>query len=248
MSTRVVQTCAVTLRGSVGSTRRVIHTNITIHTPGRVHTKQDDLRAKQLVVFPSGVFDRATRECFCGGSSEPRCQSDRRRSRWSVPSRQETLRSRPSIRPTKSGSQRSITGWPAAGPRRGRFKNANLPHGASAARRSRRIARPVRRPCEAYVFVRPNAPGDDLPSPVFSATMPRGTSHGAARLLELELDQAGERRTRHASRAHSPRTPIALALFMPPASVGVCRERRRLRWSRCASRARATRRSCSASA
>ena len=82
----------------------------------------------------------------------------------------------------------------------------------------------------------------------FSATMPRGTSHGAARLLELELDQAGERRTRHASRAHSPRTPIALALFMPPASVGVCRERRRLRWSRCASRARATRRSCSASA
>ena len=119
-----------------------------------------------------------------------------------------------------------------------RFENANLPHGASAARRSRRIARPVRRPCEAYVFVRPNAPGDDLPSPVFSATMPRGTSHGAARLLELELDQAGERRTRHASRAHSPRTPIAIALFMPPASVGVCRERRRLRWSRCASRER----------
>ena len=137
-----------------------------------------------------------------------------------------------------------------AGPvlRCGRFENANLPHGASAARRSRRIARPVRRPCEAYVFVRPNAPGDDLPSPVFSATMPRGTSHGAARLLELELDQAGERRIRHASRAHSPRAPIALALFMPPASVGVCRERRRLRWSRCASRARATRRSCSASA
>ena len=54
--------------------------------------------------------------------------------------------------------------------------------------------------------------------------MPRGTSHGAARLLELELDQAGERRTQHAPRAHSPRTPIALALFMPPASVGVCRE------------------------
>ena len=49
VSTRVVQTCAVTLRGSVGSTRRVIHTNITIHTPGRVHTKQDDLWAKQLV-------------------------------------------------------------------------------------------------------------------------------------------------------------------------------------------------------
>ena len=72
VSTRVVQTCAVTLRGSVGSTRRMIHPNITMYTPGRVHTKQDDLRAKQLVVFPSGVFDRATRECFCGGSSEPR--------------------------------------------------------------------------------------------------------------------------------------------------------------------------------
>ena len=49
VSTRVVQTCAVTLRGSVGSTRRVIHPNITIYTPGRVHTKQDDLWAKQLV-------------------------------------------------------------------------------------------------------------------------------------------------------------------------------------------------------
>ena len=48
-STRVVQTCAVTLRGSVGSTRRVIHPNITIYTPGRVHTKQDDLWAKQPV-------------------------------------------------------------------------------------------------------------------------------------------------------------------------------------------------------
>ena len=49
VSTRVVQTCAVTLRGSVGSTRRVIHTNITIHTPGRVHTKQGHLWAKQPV-------------------------------------------------------------------------------------------------------------------------------------------------------------------------------------------------------
>ena len=49
VSTRVVQTCAVALRGSVGSTRRVIHTNITIHTPGRVHTKQGHLWAKQPV-------------------------------------------------------------------------------------------------------------------------------------------------------------------------------------------------------
>ena len=124
-------------------------------------------------------------------------------------------------------------------------RTARRPRGARAASRTRCAGR-----APDLFFVRPNAPGHDLPSPVFSATMPRGTSHGAARLLELELDQAGERRTQHAPRAHSPRTPIALALFMPPASVGVCRERsrRRLRWSRCASRARATRRSCSASA
>ena len=35
----------------------------------------------------------------------------------------------------------------AAGAQRGRFENTNLPRGASAARRSRRIARPVRGPC-----------------------------------------------------------------------------------------------------
>jgi len=55
VSTRVVQTCAVTLRGSVGSTRRVIHTNITIHTPKRVHTKQGHLWAKQPVSISSSV-------------------------------------------------------------------------------------------------------------------------------------------------------------------------------------------------
>ena len=124
----------------------------------------------------------------------------------------------------------------------------------SAARRVRRAAlvpnratgaRAVRVICFSCGRTRP---ATICQAQFFSATMPRGTSHGAARLLELELDQAGERRTQHAPRAHSPRTPIALALFMPPASVGVCRERRRLRWSRCASRARATRRSCSASA
>ena len=43
-------------------------------------------------------------------------------------------------------------------------------------------------------------------------------------LLELLPDQAGECRTRHERRSHSPRTPIALALLMPPASVGVYRE------------------------
>ena len=41
-------------------------------------------------------------------------------------------------------------------------------------------------------------------------------------LLKLKLDQAGGRRTRHAPRPHSPRTPIALAWLMPPTSVA-CR-------------------------
>ena len=117
----------------------------------------------------------------------------------------------------------------------------------SAARRVRRAAlvpnratgaRAVRLICFSCGRTRP---ATICQAQFFSATMPRGTSHGAARLLELELDQAGERRTRHASQARSPRTPIALASLTPPASVGVCRERRQLRWSRCASRARATR-------
>ena len=41
-------------------------------------------------------------------------------------------------------------------------------------------------------------------------------------LLELELDQAAGRRTQHAPRSHSPRTPIALAFLMASTSVA-CR-------------------------
>ena len=60
VSTRVVQTCAVTLRGSVGSTRRMIQPSITMYTPGRVHTKQDDLWAKQLVTLQPPKENRET--------------------------------------------------------------------------------------------------------------------------------------------------------------------------------------------
>ena len=156
-----------------------------------------------------GVFDRPTRECFCEGSSGPRCQSDRRRSRWSVPSRQETLRSRPSIRPTKSGSQRSISGWPAAGPRRGRFKNANLPHGASSARRSRRIARLVRGPCEAICFRAAERDGPRSAKPQSRREARTQEAQAMARhvLLELELDQAGVARgTRRDRTVRAPRS------------------------------------------
>ena len=48
-----------------------------------------------------------------------------------------------------------------------------------------------------------------------------GTSHGAARPPRARAGSGG-RRTRHAPRPHSPRTPIALALLMPPTSVA-CR-------------------------
>jgi len=48
-----------------------------------------------------------------------------------------------------------------------------------------------------------------------------GTSHGAARPPRAGAGSGG-RRTRHAPRPHSPRTPIALALLMPPTSVA-CR-------------------------
>ena len=48
-----------------------------------------------------------------------------------------------------------------------------------------------------------------------------GTSHGAARPPRARAGSGG-RRTRHAPRSHSPRTPIVLALLMPPTSVA-CR-------------------------
>ena len=50
VTTRLVQTCAVTIREPVGSTRRPWGGNIKISADGHVHTKQDDLWAKQLVI------------------------------------------------------------------------------------------------------------------------------------------------------------------------------------------------------
>eukprot|EP00964_Phaeocystis_antarctica_P158700 scaffold129512_cov54-Phaeocystis_antarctica.AAC.1 len=49
VTTRLVQTCAVTLREHVGTTRSAWSPNITISAPGHASTKQDDLWAKQLV-------------------------------------------------------------------------------------------------------------------------------------------------------------------------------------------------------
>ena len=49
VTTRLVQTCAVTIREPVGSTRRPWSGNITIYALGHASTKQDDLWAKQLV-------------------------------------------------------------------------------------------------------------------------------------------------------------------------------------------------------
>ena len=50
VTTRLVQTCAVTIREPVGSTRRPWSGNITIYALGHASTKQDDLWAKQPVV------------------------------------------------------------------------------------------------------------------------------------------------------------------------------------------------------
>ena len=183
------------------------------------------MRPLSTLVFPRrALFDRPTRECFCGGSSEPRCQSDRHRSRWSVPSRQETLRSRPS-EATRARRARPPF-WTARPPDRvaGASKTqicrtARRPRGARAASRARCAGR-----ASDLFFVRPNAPGDDLPSPRRVTTRGRQGQEAVARPvpLELELAQAGGRRTRHAPRSHSPRTPIALALLTPPPSVA-CR-------------------------
>ena len=49
--TRLVQTCAVTIREPVASTRRPWSGNIKISADGHVHTKQDYLWAKQLVPY-----------------------------------------------------------------------------------------------------------------------------------------------------------------------------------------------------
>ena len=59
VTTRLVQTCAVTIREPVGSTRRPWGGNIKISADGHVHTKQDDLWAKQLVQYEG--FDELRR-------------------------------------------------------------------------------------------------------------------------------------------------------------------------------------------
>ena len=51
VTTRLVQTCAVTIREPVGSTRRPWGGNIKISAGGHVHTKQGHLWAKQLVAL-----------------------------------------------------------------------------------------------------------------------------------------------------------------------------------------------------
>ena len=52
VTTRLVQTCAVTIREPVASTRRPWSGHIKISADGHVHTKQDDLWAKQPVKLP----------------------------------------------------------------------------------------------------------------------------------------------------------------------------------------------------
>ena len=54
VTTRLVQTCVVTIREPVGSTRGPWSGNIKISAGGHVHTKQDDLWAKQLVLGTDG--------------------------------------------------------------------------------------------------------------------------------------------------------------------------------------------------
>ena len=51
VTTRLVQTCVVTIREPVGSTRRPWCGNITISADGHASTKQDDLWAKQPVLL-----------------------------------------------------------------------------------------------------------------------------------------------------------------------------------------------------
>ena len=96
-------------------------------------------------------------------------------------------------------------------------RTARRPRGARAASRARCAGRAL-----DMFFVRPNATGHDLPTPGCGRDeRPAGKSHGAARPPRARAGSRG-RRTRHAPRPHSPRTPLALALLMPPTSVA-CR-------------------------
>jgi hypothetical protein len=51
VTTRLVQTCAVTIREHAGSTRSAWSPIITISAPGHASTKQDGLWGKQPVIF-----------------------------------------------------------------------------------------------------------------------------------------------------------------------------------------------------
>ena len=74
-----------------------------------------------------------------------------------------------------------------------RSKNANLPRGASDARRSCRIARPVRRPCARYVFraAERDRPRSAKPQVAVATEGQQGQAAARHVLLELELDQEG---------------------------------------------------------
>ena len=74
-----------------------------------------------------------------------------------------------------------------------RSKNTNLPRGASDARRSCRIARPVRRPCARYVFraAERDRPRSAKPQVAVATEGQQGQAAARHVLLELELDQEG---------------------------------------------------------
>ena len=60
VTTSLVQTCAVTIREPVRSTIRPWNGYIKISAGGHVHTKQDDLWAKQLVRAKCAAADAFT--------------------------------------------------------------------------------------------------------------------------------------------------------------------------------------------
>ena len=66
VSTRVVQTCAVTLRGSVGSTRRMIHPNITMYAYARARAH----KARRFMGETAGSRGRCVCACVCPSCNE----------------------------------------------------------------------------------------------------------------------------------------------------------------------------------
>ena len=100
-------------------------------------------------------------------------------------------------------------------------------HKTAARRVGRAALAPHRAPGARAVRLICFSCGRTRPATICQAPVATGGQHGqeaTARpvLFELELGQVGGRRTRHAPRLHSPRTPIVLALLMPPTSVA-CR-------------------------